>query len=104
MAFDRTVLVRRYRELFDALTAGSKGPARHPFEMRSSMAKRAIDVALAGTGVVVSSPLWLLIAAAIKLEDGGPVFYAQERVGQGGRLFRVLKFRSMIPDAEARVG
>jgi lipopolysaccharide/colanic/teichoic acid biosynthesis glycosyltransferase len=49
-------------------------------------------------------PLWVLAAAAIKLEDGGEVFYSQERVGQGGRVFRVLKFRSMIPDAEAAVG
>jgi lipopolysaccharide/colanic/teichoic acid biosynthesis glycosyltransferase len=53
---------------------------------------------------VLSAPLWLVIAAAIRLEDGGPVFFAQERVGQEGRLFDALKFRSMIPDAETRVG
>jgi lipopolysaccharide/colanic/teichoic acid biosynthesis glycosyltransferase len=41
---------------------------------------------------------------AIKLEDGGPVFYSQDRVGHGGRHFRVLKFRSMIPHADAKVG
>jgi lipopolysaccharide/colanic/teichoic acid biosynthesis glycosyltransferase len=62
------------------------------------------DVVLAGAGLVLSAPLWACIAAAIKLEDGGPVFYGQERVGEGGRVFRVLKFRSMIPDAEAKVG
>jgi lipopolysaccharide/colanic/teichoic acid biosynthesis glycosyltransferase len=67
-------------------------------------AKRALDLALSSCGVVLSAPLWLVIAAAIKIEDGGPVFYSQERVGRGGRAFRVLKFRSMIPDAEARVG
>src|SRR5262245_22460937 len=66
--------------------------------------KRTLDIALAGAGIVASLPLWAVIAAAIKLEDGGPVFFGQERVGQGGRVFRVLKFRSMIPDAEARVG
>lgn len=68
------------------------------------MAKRAFDASLAGTGLLLSLPLWAAIAAAIKLEDGGPVFYGQERVGQGGRVFRVLKFRSMVPDAEAVVG
>lgn len=67
-------------------------------------AKRALDVLLSGFGLVASSPLWLLIAMAIKLEDGGPIFYAQDRVGEGGRLFRTFKFRSMIPDAEAVVG
>src|SRR5260221_1264647 len=67
-------------------------------------AKRLLDVGLSGTGVCLSLPLWVAIAAAVKLEDGGDVFYGQERVGQGGRVFRVLKFRSIIPDAEARVG
>jgi len=66
--------------------------------------KRAFDLALSGAGLVLSLPVWALAAIAVRLEDGGPVFFAQERVGQGGRVFRVLKFRSMIPDAEARVG
>ncbi len=66
--------------------------------------KRALDIALAGAGLIGSSPLWLLLAAIIKLEDGGPVFYSQERVGEGGRAFRAYKFRSMIPDAERNVG
>jgi lipopolysaccharide/colanic/teichoic acid biosynthesis glycosyltransferase len=68
------------------------------------LAKRAFDAAVAGAGLIGSLPIWILIAMAIKLEDGGPVFYTQERVGEGGRIFRVLKFRSMVPDAEARVG
>ena len=66
--------------------------------------KRLLDVLLAGTGLVVSAPLWGLIALAVKLEDGGPVFYDQERSGLNGRSFSVRKFRSMIPDAEARTG
>jgi lipopolysaccharide/colanic/teichoic acid biosynthesis glycosyltransferase len=66
--------------------------------------KRLLDVLLAGTGLVASAPLWGLIALAIKLEDGGPVFYGQERSGLNGRPFSVRKFRSMIPDAEARTG
>ena len=44
-------------------------------------AKRALDVALSGTGLAMSSPLWMALAALVKLEDGGPVFYGQERVG-----------------------
>jgi lipopolysaccharide/colanic/teichoic acid biosynthesis glycosyltransferase len=68
------------------------------------MVKRLFDVALAGAGLVASAPLWALFAAAIKIEDGGPIFYRQERVGQRGLLFNALKFRSMRPDAEAGVG
>jgi lipopolysaccharide/colanic/teichoic acid biosynthesis glycosyltransferase len=68
------------------------------------MLKRALDVALSGAGLIGSMPVWALAAAAIKLEDGGPVFFGQERVGLGGRVFYVWKFRSMIPDAEAKVG
>ena len=66
--------------------------------------KRAFDMALSGVGLLISSPLWLIFGAAIKLEDGGPIFYAQERVGFGGRLFEALKFRSMRTDAESGVG
>ena len=69
-----------------------------------ALAKRALDVALSGAGLVLSLPVWALAAAAIKLEDGGAIFYGQERVGLGGRIFHVLKFRSMVTDAEARVG
>ncbi len=68
------------------------------------MAKRALDVVLSLFGLVASSPLWPIIGAAIKLEDGGPIFYRQPRVGQFGRVFDALKFRSMRPDAEAASG
>jgi lipopolysaccharide/colanic/teichoic acid biosynthesis glycosyltransferase len=66
--------------------------------------KRTLDVVLSGTGLLISLPVAVAAAAAVKLEDRGPVFFRQERVGQGGRVFWVLKFRSMIPNAEARVG
>ncbi|HVL67917.1 MAG TPA: sugar transferase [Vicinamibacterales bacterium] len=66
--------------------------------------KRAFDVALSAAGLVLSAPLWALFAAAIRLEDGGPVFFRQERVGQGGRVFMALKFRSMRSDAERLTG
>jgi lipopolysaccharide/colanic/teichoic acid biosynthesis glycosyltransferase len=66
--------------------------------------KRAFDATLALSGLVMSAPLWLACAALIRLEDGGPVFYSQERVGRNGRRFRALKFRSMRPDAELGTG
>jgi lipopolysaccharide/colanic/teichoic acid biosynthesis glycosyltransferase len=66
--------------------------------------KRALDVVLAIFGLSVSSPLWVLIALAIKLEDRGPIFYRQDRVGRKGKVFQVLKFRSMVDDAEESVG
>jgi len=66
--------------------------------------KRVFDCALAGAGLVASAPVWLVLAIAIKLEDGGPIVYRQQRVGRGGRVFAALKFRSMVPDAEARTG
>lgn len=68
------------------------------------MAKRLLDMALSGGGLIVSAPLWAVIAALIKIEDGGPVFFSQERVGLGARRFDALKFRSMVVDAEARTG
>jgi lipopolysaccharide/colanic/teichoic acid biosynthesis glycosyltransferase len=68
------------------------------------MLKRAFDASLAFTGLIASAPLWIVFAAAIKLEDGGPVFFRQERAGLGGRPFDALKFRSMRTDAESGVG
>lgn len=66
--------------------------------------KRSFDLALSGLGLLASAPLWGLIASLIKLDDGGPIFYAQERVGRYGCRFRSLKFRSMVPDSDLRVG
>lgn len=69
-----------------------------------ALLKRPFDIVLSTFGLLLSSPLWLLFAAAIKLEDGGPVFYCQERVGKDGRLFKSWKFRSMVPNAEDGLG
>jgi lipopolysaccharide/colanic/teichoic acid biosynthesis glycosyltransferase len=64
---------------------------------------RALDVAIAGAGLVVASPLLALSALAIKLEDGGPVLYRQTRVGRDGADFELLKLRTMVVGAE-RIG
>jgi exopolysaccharide biosynthesis polyprenyl glycosylphosphotransferase len=65
--------------------------------------KRVFDTAAAFGGLVLVSPLMLAIAVAIKLNDGGPVFFRQQRVGRDGNLFGVLKFRTMSVDAELRL-
>ncbi|MFV9506632.1 MAG: sugar transferase [Oscillochloridaceae bacterium umkhey_bin13] len=70
--------------------------------VRDSSAKRALDLLLATAMLIASAPLWVLVALAIKLEDGGPVFYFQERWGRGGQIFRVRKFRTMIQNAGLR--
>ncbi len=68
------------------------------------MLKRTFDVALSSLGLLISSPLWAIIFVVVRLEDGGPLFFAQERVGLNGRVFRAFKFRSMRPDAERETG
>ncbi len=62
--------------------------------------KRLFDVVVSAVALVVLLPVMLITAAAIKLTDGGPVFYKQKRLTQNGKEFQVLKFRSMCPDAE----
>ena len=63
--------------------------------------KRALDVVGASLIILASIPIFLAVALAIKLEDGGPVFFRQVRVGKDGRRFQMCKFRSMTPNAEA---
>lgn len=63
--------------------------------------KRGFDLVCSAIGLALLSPLLLAIAVWVKLDSPGPIFYAQERVGANGRKFRMLKFRTMRPDAEA---
>ena len=64
------------------------------------MAKRLFDIVMAGLALLLMSPLLIGIAAWIRLDSVGPVFFRQERVGRHGRLFRIHKFRTMVSDAE----
>jgi sugar transferase (PEP-CTERM system associated) len=66
--------------------------------------KRIIDIIASALGMLCSAPIIMLATVAIKLESPGPLLYRQERVGQGGRLFTIYKFRSMTENAEANVG
>ena len=82
-------------------TTATEGPGRAWY-------KRPFDLTIVVLAHVALLPLWvllwLLIPPLIRLGDRGPVFYRQSRVGYGGRVFTVLKFRTMIPDAEASTG
>lgn len=72
--------------------------------MHSLLAKRLFDVSLSLLGIIISLPAWLLISILICLEDGGPIYYLQDRVGKNGRIFKIVKFRSMIREAEESTG
>ncbi len=79
----------------------SEGFGRRPVVLAL---KRAVDIWVSGLGLALSLPLCLLVAALIRLDSPGPVLFRQERTGERGRPFRVLKFRSMRTDAEAASG
>jgi exopolysaccharide biosynthesis polyprenyl glycosylphosphotransferase len=76
--------------------------ARRPFRYETTL-KRALDMLLAGLGLLATLPLWLVIVVAIRLDSPGPAIFVQERVGIHGRRFRFYKFRSMYADAEHRI-
>ncbi|MFW6009615.1 MAG: sugar transferase [archaeon] len=62
--------------------------------------KRIIDLLISFIGLIIISPFFILIAIFIKLDSKGPVFYKQERLGKDGEVFKIYKFRTMIPNAE----
>jgi len=66
------------------------------------IAKRALDIIGAGVGLVLLAPFFLIVALLVRA-DGGPAFFAHQRVGRGGKLFGCLKFRSMVIDSQARL-
>lgn len=68
------------------------------------LCKRAMDLILVLIALIPAAPIMGIVALAIRLEDGGPVFYRQKRLTLGGREFEILKFRSMVPDAEKYSG
>jgi lipopolysaccharide/colanic/teichoic acid biosynthesis glycosyltransferase len=76
-----------------------EGRAVFILEIKEPFLKHPFDMGLAGLGLLLSAPLWAIASLAIKLEDGGPVFFRQERWGRGKRPIRVYKFRTMVPNA-----
>ncbi len=89
--------------VFDDLSGMQLLAMRRLRMSRSSLAlKRCFDMLVAGTGLLLVSPLLLATAIAIKLDTRGPVFFRQTRVGRNGERFQILKFRTMVQDADAQ--
>lgn len=76
---------------------GLRDPAIDGFQR---FVKRIVDITVSVSGLLLMLPIMMVTAVAIKLEDGGPIFYAAPRVGENGRLFHMLKFRSMVVNAD----
>ncbi len=83
--------------LFDTPLVLVKGMG---LNLEQKILKRAVDIALCSIAMIIAAPIMLVVAIAIKLEDGGPVFFKQKRATINGKTFDILKFRSMIVDAE----
>ncbi len=77
-------------------------PGTVNFDTETSLLSRAFDLIASGAGLLLLSPFFLAIGLAVKLTSAGPAFYKAERVGQGGRLFKLYKFRTMYLDADRR--
>jgi lipopolysaccharide/colanic/teichoic acid biosynthesis glycosyltransferase len=77
----------------------------HVYEpRRTDIVLRALDLLIAGTVLIVTSPLLLVFALAIRLSSGSPVLYRGARVGRAGHVYRMYKFRTLAADAESRLG
>lgn len=88
------------QDFFGIPVVGIREP---PIDPAGRLAKRAFDLAAGGVLTLLAAPFMLGCALAIKLTDKGPVFFRQNRIGENGQPFRMLKFRSMVVDAEARL-
>lgn len=112
--FSRNVLIYMVPKITDIIMKGTshvssfdtplvkvRNEGLFPYEV---FIKRAADILLSFLALVVLSPLMLMIAFAVKVSDGGPVFYRQKRLTIGNREFDILKFRSMVPNAEKATG
>ena len=86
--------------LEENLSAEAAAPAEESTPVGTRKAKRVYDAVLAALGLILLSPVFLLVAVIIKLAGGGPIFYRQRRIGQYGIPFFILKFRTMVPDAD----
>jgi lipopolysaccharide/colanic/teichoic acid biosynthesis glycosyltransferase/glycosyltransferase involved in cell wall biosynthesis len=87
-----------------ALAALRRKPIREaPLPSGAQIAKRTLDIVVASLGLIISAPIMLVLALAIKLETPGSALFRQTRIGQHGRPFQILKLRSMVEDAEVRL-
>lgn len=114
VANQHVVNIRLIPDLFQLLTLGAHVQDLDGFPVISiddvslkgikSVVKRAVDVVVSSLGLLLLSPLLLVVAGLIKLTSRGPVFYHQERMGLDGRRFDMIKFRTMVCDAEKDTG
>ncbi|NQV30790.1 MAG: sugar transferase [Candidatus Marinimicrobia bacterium] len=111
---DHNVGIKTNPDMFDAISGLARTQQLHGIPLIDIMpdfmplweraAKRLFDLLVASIAMTLVSPVLLIIAIAIKLDSKGPVFFSQERVGKKGKPFNVIKFRTMIQDAEADTG
>jgi len=105
--YEHGVAAKVHRDHADVvLTEGTAGGELvdvdlEPWDWQDHLVKRLFDLAFAATGLLVLSPAIAVVAVAIKLEDGGPIFYSQDRTATFGDTFTVYKFRSMVPEGES---
>ena len=90
--------------LEDTLVSGYSKLARQAQQRRIDLELRTLDIALSAFFLIVLSPVVLVIAIVVLATSGRPVLYRGERVGRGGHFFRMLKFRTLRPGAEERIG
>lgn len=96
------VSIARQRRRIESLRHGHAMNPRCRIHLLS--AKRGFDLLLSGLGLAASAPLWGIIALAVKRDNSGPVFFRDNRVGLGGRIFTAYKFRTMVHNADALFG
>lgn len=111
---DHKVGIKTNPDMYDAISGLARTQQLHGIPLIDIMpdymplweraAKRLFDIVVAILALTLISPILLIIAIAIKLDSKGPIFFAQERVGKDGKPFNVIKFRTMIQDAEANTG
>ncbi len=97
--------VHRLNRRIEAIKSFKSTPSQHLDEPNHKVpaGKRAFDIIVASTALLISSPVLLIIALLIRLESKGPIFYASKRVGSGYKIFNFYKLRSMYPDADKRL-
>jgi lipopolysaccharide/colanic/teichoic acid biosynthesis glycosyltransferase len=104
--YEHGVAAKVHRDHADVVLTSGTGDSElvdidlEPWDWQDHIVKRAFDLMFASTAIVVTSPLLVLIAVAIKLDSRGPVLYRQTRTATFGDTFTVAKFRTMLPDSE----
>jgi exopolysaccharide biosynthesis polyprenyl glycosylphosphotransferase len=99
-AFETMMSMSTLQSVGDIALVQLASAAKAPYDV----AKRGFDIAVSGVGLLLVSPLMLLIAALIRATSRGPAIFTQERIGRDGERFTLLKFRTMVADAEADTG